>query len=107
MDDVFNILKFSPTINVDNMIANSIPIQPLPDTINMLEGWDQVSEADIKRHIRFLRLYGQRWALQNLDWTLELLEPFCELGLANKVQEHMIGLEFCIDCGPIYFFDMI
>ena len=42
MGDVFKILRFPNDQDVDVMLKNSIPIQPLTTTINLLENWDEV-----------------------------------------------------------------
>ena len=85
----------------------SVPIQPLDKKLDLLEEWDQIKKEEIIRHVKFLRLYGQNWDLQNLDWSLELLEGSCELNLANKVQENMIALSSELESGPTYFFYMM
>ena len=57
--------------------------------------------------MQFLRLYGQRWDLENLDWSLDTLESSCETDLANKVQEDMISLSKELESGPMFFFYMM
>ena len=66
IDDVFKIIQFSPTLDVDRLLEASIPIQPLEKKLDLLEEWDQIKEEEIIRHVKFLRLYGQNWDLQNL-----------------------------------------
>ena len=73
MIEAFEILQFS-MMNPDT---------PLPETINILNNWDGVTEEVLARHIYFLRRFGQVSDVQNLYWTLELLENLCEESLHN------------------------
>ena len=107
IDDIFNIVQFPHETNIDQSLTTSIPIQPSSRTINLLDNWDQVQEIDVIRHVQFLRLYGQQWDLENLDWSLDTLESSCETDLANKVQEDMIALSTELESGPMFFFYMM
>ena len=53
-------------------------------------------------HVQFLRFDGRDWDLQNLDWSLELLECSCDLALADRVKEDLIALGPFIQSGSIY-----
>ena len=66
IDDVFKIIQFFLTLDVDRLLEASVPIQPLDKKLDLLEEWDQIKEEEIIRHVKFLRLYGQNWDLQNL-----------------------------------------
>ena len=84
IDDIFKVIQFPVNVDVDALLDNGIPVQPLLQTKDLLDNWDQVTENDVVRHVKFLRLYGQVWDLQNLDWSLELLENSCSVYLSNK-----------------------
>ena len=92
---------------MDILLDSNIPVTPVNSTLDLLEEWDQIKVIDIKRHIKFLRRYGQQWDLQNLDWSLELIQSSCELGLKNKVQEKMIKLPHELESGPMFFYLMM
>ena len=49
-------------------------------------------------------MYGKDWDLQNLDWTLELLEGSCELELSDKVQEDLMTVGTAIESVLVFFF---
>ena len=103
MVDVFNILLFNDAVYQQPLLASTTPVTPLSNTINLLDKWDSIDMTVIIYHVHFLRLYGREWDLQNLDWTLELLEASCELTLADKVKEDLIALGPVLESGPIYF----
>ena len=97
MKDVFAIMQFSdPSSSV-----------PLPTTIDLLEQWDSIDMSLLERHIKFLSSYGQDYDLQNMTWTLELLESSCAQGLADKIQEDLLDVDSSLECGPMFFFLMM
>ena len=97
MQESFEILTFaSPTSDV-----------PLNKTISLLDNWDAVTESMIAHHIRFLRRYGQVWDVQNLDWSLELMENSCEDSLNNKLREDLLGCPIWKSSGPYLYYLMI
>ena len=51
--------------------------------------------------------FGQEYDLQNLTWTLELLEKLCDQSLADSIQEDLLGLDHYVECGLMYFYLMI
>ena len=97
MKGVFGILCFSATDSAT----------PLPVTSDLLEQWDTLDIEVLKHHITFLYAYGQDYDLQNLTWTLELMENSCEQDLADKVQEDLLGMAPHYECGPMYFYLMM
>ena len=94
MKGVFDILTFS----------ESNPAEPLPQTLDLLAQWDSIDIAVLKKHISFLYAYGQDYDVQNLTWTLELMENSCKQGLASKVQEDFLSMPSCFECGPTYVY---
>ena len=80
MGEVFIIMQF----------ADDTSTTPLPNTIDLLEQWDSLDITILERHIRFMHAYGQEYHLQNLTWTLELLENSCNQNLADKIQEDLV-----------------
>ena len=60
---------------------------PLTTLVNLLDNWDTVTEPMLSKYILFLRKYGQIWDVQNLDWSLELMENSCESSLHNRLKE--------------------
>ena len=107
MEDVFDVLQFPHGVDSETLLNDNISIQPLPGKRNILECWDQVHESEIILHVKFLRRYGQLWDLQNLDWSFEMLLKSCEVSLANKVRENMVGTELELQCGPMFFYLMM
>ena len=97
MKDIFAIMQFSDS-------SSSVP---LSITIDLLEQWDSIDMVVLERHIRFLVSYGQDYDLQNMTWTLELLELSCEQGLADKIQEDLLDINSSLECGPMFFFLMM
>ena len=97
MTDAFQILQFSPTV----------PDIPLPSTISLLDNWDGITEDMLSQHVLFLRRYGQIWDVQNLDWSLELMENSCEQALHNKIREDLLGCATWKSSGPYFFYCMI
>ena len=107
MVEVFNILQFPSVIPSQSLLNTSVAGQPLSETIDLLNKYSTITEEDVFTHIKFLRLYGQEWDLQNLDWSQELLQESSEVDLANKVQEDLLGVPSEYECGPLYFFYMM
>ena len=107
MQEAFEILLFPKDVDVESLLENSIPIKPLTKTKNLLVEWDTIEEYEIIRHVKFLRFYGQVWDLQNLDWSLELLEGSCAVNLTNKVREGLLSMPSELESGPMFFFLMM
>lgn len=78
LEDIFHILQFLSTVDLDIIISSLLPIAALPKKFNLLDQWDDISEEAIKGHVKFLRLYGREYDLQHLDWSLEMLESSCK-----------------------------
>ena len=97
MKGVFDILTFSE--------SNSA--EPLPQTLDLLAQWDSIDIAVLEKHITFFYAYGQDYDVQNLTWTLELMENTCGQGLADKVQEDFLSMPQHFECGPMYFYLMM
>ena len=70
MLDVFNILQFQPKVTGIPLSTFPSPVVPSTVTIDLLKHWNLMTMEQIKQHVSFLRLYGQEWELQNLDWLL-------------------------------------
>ena len=87
--------------------ADDSSTTPLPGTIDLLEQWDSLDINILERHIRFMHAYGQEYDLQNLTWTLELLENSCEQNLADKIQEDLVNVASSLECGPMFFYLMM
>ena len=104
MLDVFMILQFESNQSIEPLISTSLSVTPLSTTIDLLDHWDSVSFDQVKAHVSFLRHYGRKWDLENLDWSLELLESSCEVNLSNKIQEKLLVLSPALESGPVYFF---
>ena len=97
MGEVFAIMQF----------ADETSSTPLTDTVDLLEQWDSFDITILERHIRFLYAYGQEYDLQNLTWTLELLENSCDRNLADKIQEDLVNVDSSLECGPMFFYLMM
>ena len=97
MMDVFTILRF-----LDSSLKT-----PLLTTLNLLEQWNMIDMGILTHHIHFMLPFGQEYDLQNLTWTLELLENSCDQSLTDSVQENLLGLDSHLECGMMYFYLMM
>ena len=106
MLDVFMILQFDTKQDIEPLINTTLSILPLSNTIDLLDHWDTITFEQVKNHVSFLRHYGRKWDLENLDWFLELLSS-CEIHLSNKIKEKLLCLSSALESRPMYFFLVI
>ena len=59
MGGIFRILQFRKNILMQAFVNPSVPMEPLTESINLLDKWDVVNEETVMKHVKFLRLYGQ------------------------------------------------
>ena len=78
-----------------------------PFTIDLTKSYPTLTEENLQHHVYFLRKYGQEYDLENLDWSLELLENSCDTDLREKVNEKIQSLHQGLISGPIYFYYVI
>jgi len=78
-----------------------------PVTVDLIASYASVSETQVIRHIHFLRMFGQRYDLQNLDWSSELISASCDPDLADKVSEKMTKYPISKSGGPLYLWHVL
>ena len=101
MIDAFRVLLFTPDtdppVPLDDSKGNTI-------SINLLSHHSSLTENQVRKHILFLKRYGQNYDVQNLDWTQELFNNSCTAELKDKVNEKVLGVHPFEIAGPLLFF---
>ena len=73
-----------------------------PATIDLIANYATVDENQVICHVNFLRLYGQKYDLQNIDWSAKLLTSSCDSNLADKVLEKLTKYPISKTGEPLY-----
>jgi len=97
MEDVFLILFPNP----------STPGQFTKNPQNLLTNYGTLSLANVWASVRFIRLFGQDYNLQNLEWSCKFLEASCSTALANKINKALLKVPDIEKGGPTYFLYML
>jgi len=98
LQDVFYIVKTT----VD---ATDGSLQPVtsPAPLYLLDDYAKVSIKEVQDSIRFFRIYGKDYHIQNLEWSELFLEQSCEDELKKKVLENMMNVPDLERGGPLFF----
>ena len=78
-----------------------------PTMVNLIANYATVEEQQVINHVHFLRLYGQKYDLQNLDWSTELLTSSCDSDLSDKVSEKLTKYPISKTGGPLYLWHIL
>ena len=63
-----------------------------PETYNVFQDYMKLTGDMVRGSTKFLRLYGQEYDLQNLNWGQELVENSCEDDLNQKAMERLLNI---------------
>ena len=86
LHDVFYIVK--TTEQADVSLKQGTSTTPL----YLVNDYVKISIQEIRDSIRFFRIYGQRYHIQNLEWSDLFLKGSCDDGLKKKVMEYLINV---------------
>ena len=101
MMDAFTIHLFEPGVEPPKLLEDA---NGVPKTVNLLTHYSNLTEAQVRAYILFLRRYGQSYDVQNLDWSQELFNNSCDTDLKDKVNEKVLGVHSFEVAGPLLFF---
>ena len=86
LHDVFYIVKM--TEQADGLLKQETSKTPL----YLVNDYARISIQEIRDSIRFFRIYGQQYHIQNFEWSDLFLKGACDDVLKKKVMEYLINV---------------
>jgi hypothetical protein len=85
----------------------SVPTTPMPNGVSLFDQIETLTEEHVGATMYFKRYYGQRYNIQYVQWSQELIEQSCKEELLMKVKEHLCQIPDSAQRGALFYFILI
>jgi Zinc knuckle len=98
LQDVFYIVKTK--LDPD---GTTIQQDTSKEPLYLVDDYSKISIQEIRESIRFFRVYGQIYHIENLEWSELFLKGSCDDVLRKKVMEYLINVPDIEKGGPLFY----